>query len=228
MPNPGSPQAMQQARQNMPPMPMPKNSMIMMLIAFAVMMVIMGFYNLIGSALNAVLYPVLGFGSKYPVVTIIIAGLIVITLSTVVRTFMTDFVAQARNNQIQKEFRAEMKKAKLENNLYKLKRLQEEQSKITAKSMETQTQMMKIMPITMVIVMPVYAWLRYFVYNDVSNIIIHLPFHDYYLYDGLWVIQLFVILYMMISMPTGYLESRVVRYYMLKKRLKELDSGVKS
>lgn len=219
---------MQQARQNMPPMPMPKNSMFMMLIAMLVMIVIMMFYTQIGSALNSVLYPVLGFGGKYPVVTIVIAGLIVITVSTIIRSFMTDFVAQARNTQIQKEFQAEMKKAKLENNLYKLKKLQEEQPKITAKSMETQTQMMKIMPITMIIVMPVYAWLRYFVYNDLYNVVIHLPFQDCHLWDGLWVMQLFVIIYMVISMPAGYLEGRVVRYIKLKKRLKELDSGVKS
>ncbi|MDR3206613.1 MAG: EMC3/TMCO1 family protein [Candidatus Methanoplasma sp.] len=225
MPNPGSPQSMSQAQQNNP-MPMPKGTMLGMLAVLAIMMVVMQFRMQIGGALNAV-FQVIDFGGQYPVLSLVIAGLIMITLSTVIRSYMTDFIAQARNQQIQSGFTKEMRKARLENNLFKLKKLQEKQPAMTAKSMETQTKMMKTMPITMVIILPIYAWVWYFleetVPDELLNINIPWATDGVFILNSLWVIPIWIVVYTMISLPIGQLENRFVRYIMLKKRLRELD-----
>ncbi|MCL2032987.1 MAG: EMC3/TMCO1 family protein [Methanomassiliicoccaceae archaeon] len=223
MPNPGSPQAMQQSRQNMP-MPMQKGTMIGMFAVLIIMLVVMSFRDAIGGGLNYVFH-VIDFGGQSPVLTLVIAGLIMITVSTVIRSFLTDFVAQARNQKIQSDFNKEMRQAKLENNLYKLKKLQEEQPKMMAKSMETSTQMMKIMPVTMVVIIPIYAWVWYFISNTVPEELLtaFLPWGTVHLNETLWFLPIWIVIYTMISLPIGQLENRAIRYYLLRKRLAELD-----
>jgi len=234
MPNPGSPQAMQ--KNTPPPMPMSKNTMIGMFAVLIIMMVVMGYSTPIGRALNYGLWP-LGFSGDWPVLTLIIAGVIMISISTIIRTYMTDFVTQARNQKISSEFQKEMRQARLENNLYKLKKLQEEQPKITANAMASSTQMMKLMPITMIVIMPIYAWVYFFLANvavpdamlttpSTTFISVFLPFFTgpvNLLERIAGYLPIWIIIYTMISLPIGQLETRIVRYFLLKRRLRELD-----
>jgi len=262
MPNPGSPQAMQSARAAAPPMPMmSKYTMIGMFATLIIMVVVMTWRVEIGHALNFALNPLFGFGGTNPVLTLVVAGLFMITLSTIIRSLMTDFVSQARNQKISSEFNKEMRQARLENNLYKLKKLQEEQPKMMAKQMEASTSMMKIMPVTMLIVIPIYAWIFYFVsfvavgtctaegctvlhdpglavgqlreaagmidgVDHGKQLLISMPWFEgktIDILDTIWFFPMWIIIYTMISLPIGQLENRIVRYFLLTKRLKELD-----
>jgi len=226
MPNPGSPQNQAKVQQNMPPM-MSKGTMIGMVATMAMMLVVYQFRRPVGEALN-VIFQVIDFDGQWPVLTLIIAGLIMITLSTIVRSLLTDFVKQAKSQHIQSSFNKEMRQAKLENNLYKLKKLQEQQPQMMAKSMEQSTQMMKIMPLTMMCFFPVYAWVFYFLEVTIlgdagGEILINIPWGPVNIMDSLIVIPAWIVIYTMISLPIGQLEGRIVRYFLLKRRLKVLD-----
>jgi len=234
MPNPGSPESMKQVQQSMPQMP--KGTMIGMVAGMVVMLIVMMYRTQIGKAMNYAFEPVIGFNGQWPVLTLVIAGLIMITLSTVIRTLMTDFVGQAKNQKIQSDFNKEMRKARTENNLYKIKKLQAEQPKMMARSMESSTQMMKVMPITMVIVMPIYAWVGYFLGDpyyggQVVSVVppelltILIPWQEVDLVGRIVMnmIPVWIVIYTMISLPIGQLENRIVRYFLLQKRLRELD-----
>lgn len=225
MANPGSPQQMQSAQQNMPGMP--KGTMIGMLAVLVITFVVMAFRKEIGGALNVVLQ-VINFDGKWPVLTLVIAGLIMITFSTVVRGLLTDPVKQARTQQEQTAFNAEMRQARLENNLFKLKKLQDKQMEMMGAQMETSTQMMKTMPITMIVVIPVYAWVWYFLDSGIVTaelLRIATPWGMANLMDMVWIMPMWIVIYTMISLPIGQIENRIVRYYLLKKRLKELDGA---
>ena len=246
---------------------MSKNTMIGMFATLIIMMVVMQFRYQIGNALNYAFRPIFGFGDTNPVLTLVVAGLFMITISTIIRSLMTDFVSQARNQKISSEFNKEMRQARLENNLFKLKKLQEEQPKMMAKQMEASTSMMKVMPITMMIVIPIYAWIYFFVsyvaigtdpltglqvdlngdpfrttfwelggvqYSEyieggvehTKQLLISMPWFPALtvnILDNLWIIPAWIIIYTMISLPIGQLENRIVRYFLLTKRLKELD-----
>ena len=205
--------------------PMSKNTMIGMFATMIIMIVVMMYREPIGKGLNYGFH-VIDFGGGSPVLTLMTAGLIMITLSTIIRTYMTDFVSQARNQKITSDFNKEMRQARIENNLFKLKKLQEEQPKMTAKSMEASTQMMKVMPITMVVVIPIYAWVFFFINNTVpeENLIALVPWGIIHLNETVMsFLPIWIVIYTMISLPIGQLESRIVRYFLLQKRLKELD-----
>lgn len=223
MSNPGSPEQMQRSQQAMPAMP--KGTLIGMMIALVVMMVVMMFRDPIGKALNVV-FQYIDFGGQWPVFTLIIAGIIMITLSTVIRGFITDPIEQAKVQQEQSGFNAELRQARIENNLFKLKKLQEQQPQMMGKSMKMSTDQMKIMPVTMVIILPVYAWVYYFIsYTvDPADLYINMPWGILNLANSVMgFMPYWIVIYTMISLPIGQLENRFVRYYLLKKRLKELD-----
>jgi len=222
MPNPGSPQQMKQMQQDMPQMP--KGTMLSMLFVLLIMMVVMQFRETIGGVLNCV-FQYIAFNGSWPVLTLVMGGLIMITLSTVVRGFLTNPIEQAKSQQLQSDFQKEMREAKAENNLFKMKKLQEAQPGIMAASMKQSTDMMKYMPVTMVVVIPIYAWVWFFLNNTVPSdmLTIAMPWGMADLMSNVWFMPLWIVIYTLISLPIGQLENRVVRYFMLKKRLKELD-----
>ena len=230
MVNPGSPEAMRQAQMEQSVQPMPKGTMIGMLITLIVMMIIVQWRTQIGQALDLLFHPV-GFVDM-PVVTLVLAGLLMITFSTIVRGILTDPLEQARNQHIQSEFNAEMRQARAENNLFKLKKLQEIQPQVMAKSMEASTKQMKTMPITMIFTLPMYAWVFYFVSvvlggdaNNPGPVYIDVPWGSLNLNDrALNFMPYWIVIYTMISLPIGQLENRFVRFFLMKKRLKELEA----
>ena len=235
MPNPGSPQSMQQVQQQAPPMS--SKTMFGMLAVMMVMTIIMIFRAQIGSALDSV-FKYIAFDGQYPVLTLIIAGLIMITVSTVVRSVLSDPIQMARNQQIQSDFNREFRQARIENNLFKMKKLQEMQPQIMAMSMEASTQQMKVMPISMIVLLPVYAWVWFFInpesvggglYFADGMALAHMPWaesfdlHTYLMgFFPAW-----IIVYTMVSMPIGQIENRLLRFYFLKKHLNKLDLEVK-
>lgn len=227
MPNPGSPEQMRQMQQDMPQMP--KGTMMGMLVVLLIMMIVMQFREAIGKALNVV-FQYIDFGGEYPVLTLVISGVIMITISTVIRAYMSDPIGQAKNQHIQSEFSKEMRQARLENNLYKMKKLQEAQPKIMAASMNQQTTMMKTMPITMIVILPVYAWVWYFINDTMGgadmSIWINMPWGFADLNSTIWFMPVWIVIYTLISLPIGQLENKLVNYIFLKKRLEEINKGV--
>ena len=232
MPNPGSPQSMQQVQQQAPPMS--SKTMIGMMMTLVIMMIVMSFRTQIGQALDVV-FRYIAFDGKYPVLTLIIAGLVMITVSTVIRSLMSDTIQIARNQQMQSDFNKEFRQARIENNLFKMKKLQEQQPKMMAMSMEASTQQMKVMPITMLFIIPVYAWVWYFLVPEgtyfngdlVSNLIVNMPWGTLDLNTMLMgFFPAWIIIYTMVSLPIGQIENRLIRFILLKKRLNVLDREV--
>ena len=152
MPNPGSPQSMQQVQQQAPPMS--NKTMIGMMLTLVIMMIVMSFRSQIGQALDVV-FRYIAFDGQYPVLTLVIAGLVMITVSTIIRSVMSDPIEMAKSQQIQSDFNKEFRQARIENNLFKMKKLQEQQPQMMAMSMEASTKQMKVMPITMLFIIPV-------------------------------------------------------------------------
>ena len=222
MPNPGSPESMQQVQNQAPPMS--SKTMIGMFLVLIIMMVVMQFRAQIGGALDYV-FKYIAFDGQYPVVTLIVAGLIMIT-------------EMAKNQQIQSDFNKEFRQARMENNLFKMKKLQEMQPQIMAMSMQASTQQMKVMPVTMIFLLPMYAWVWYFInpadlnggdYFAAGEALAHLPWSASFDLNSMLLgfFPAWIIIYTMVSMPIGQIENRLLRYYFLRKHLRQLDLEVK-
>jgi len=207
--------------------PQTSQMMWMMLSLGIVMILFIGeVRNAVGGALNVVFAPVIGFNGEDPVLTLIFAGIIMIGISTVIRTLMTDTMSQARNQSEMKAFNAELRQARIENNLYKIKKLTEQQKVMMSKSMDASMKMMKTMPITMMVVIPMFSWVWYFLDHEAKNLIAIVPWSDTVnLAGSMWFLPTWVLLYMLISIPVGQLLGRLIRWMKFKKRLEEIDGA---
>lgn len=167
----------------------------------------------VGYALN----PAIGFGGKFPVLTIVIAGTIMVLATTLLRHFTTDWLEQARSQAYMRSFSKELSAARKENNTYKMKKLQDKQPEIMMKQQEVQMKQMKTMPLTMIIVIPLFAWLFEF-----------LVALDYWWYSSPWNLRVdmfettvfphWVLLYMTLSIPLGALVQKAMKYASWKER----------
>ena len=217
---------------NQQPMPDMSNMWRMMII----MILIFGLYFIdsnngshnIGEPLNYV-FQFIDFGGEYPVATLMIMGSIMILLSSGIRTLMTDTLEQQKAQAFSSAFNKELRQARLDNNLYKVKKLMELQPVVMQKSMESSNQMMKSMPYTMLIVVPIFLWVRYFVDVTLGNAgtqIISVPWAmgAICLTDVYWFLPAWILIYSLISIPLGQIIMRLVRAYQFKRHLSALEN----
>jgi len=177
----------------------------------------------LGQVVGMGLEPLWGFGGSFPVVSLFITGAFMTSLSIVVRHFFTDYVKQVKSQKIMSAFNKEMQSARKENNTYKLKKMMELQPKMMEESMKQTTTQMKLMPVTMLIIIPIFAWLAVFV-GDLESAMITVPWSDNASLNASYLLPAWVLLYSLISVPFGQLLSRVLRYYSFKKRLSAMQA----
>lgn len=206
----------------------PKATTSRMLLIFVFIMAIFVMFDqdlrsALGNIVGLGLEPLWGFDGSFPVVSLFITGAFMTFLSIVVRHFFTDYVKQARSQKIMAAFNKEMREARKENNTYRLKKMLELQPKMMEESMKQTTSQMKLMPVTMLIIIPIFAWLAVFV-GHLDSAVITVPWSNSADLNHAYVLPAWVLLYSLISVPFGQLLSRGLRYYSFKKRLNELKA----
>ena len=209
-----------------PPMPsmMP---MLVMMFLILILYTVDGQDHVIGEILDKGLF-FLGMDGKYPVVTLFIAGALMASTSAILRSFFMDMMAQAKSQQIMSAFNKELRQARLENNSFKIKKLTEMQPAMMAKNMENSNKMMKSMPFTMIIIIPMFLWIRYFVNVTVDaagTLGVFVPWAEVSLLDQVWFMPDWILIYTLISIPFGQIVNRLIRTYKFRKYLQQLDAG---
>jgi uncharacterized membrane protein (DUF106 family) len=179
--------------------------------------------NGLGTIVGYGLEPIWGFGGSIPVVTLFLTGAFMTFLSITVRHFFTNYVKQAESQKAIGAFNKEMKQARLDNNTYKLKKMMEQQPKIMQASMAQTTSQLKLMPVTMLIIIPIFAWIAVFV-GDLDSTLITVPWSSSADLNASFLFPSWILLYSLISIPVGQLLSRGLRYYSFRKRLNELKA----
>jgi len=209
-----------------PPKPDIANQMLLMLV-FVVAIFIMFDQNLrqsLGNAVGVVLEPIVGFHGHNAVLTLFFTGLFMGFFSIVVRHFFVDWVAQARTARITSAFQKEFREARQTNNTYKLKKLTELQPQIMSQSLKTSQTQMKLMPVTMLVVIPVFAWLANFVYLDLPSTMLSVPWSfDVNMRDSN-VLPNWVLLYSLLTLPFSQVLQKGLKFFSFRKRLEKLET----
>lgn len=206
------------------PQPMSMSRMIMIFIMILAIFILFDqdLRSGLGTAVGFVLEPIVGFGGQYPVVTLFLTGMIMTSITVILRHFLTDYIEQVKSQKIIAAFNKELRNARLENNTFKIKKLTEMQPEIMQKSMKVSTQQLKLMPITMIVIIPIFAWLAVFV-GDLSNSYIAVPWATDVNLNSSIVLPIWILLYSLISIPFGQILIRTLRFIEFRKRFQELE-----
>lgn len=154
-----------------PPAAKPAKSPFLYLMIFMMVMLLVlnpVVYSAIGQGMATVLGPVLGFGGRFPVLTLVLASVLTVAVTTYLRHLLTDWVGMGRAQELMRAFNREFSKARKDNNLHKIKKLQEKQADMFKMQAEMSGGQFKPMLITMVVVIPVFAWLLLFMSTPAS------------------------------------------------------------
>jgi len=196
------------------------------LMAFLFMMYIMFTPSLragLGKLVGIPLAPLIGFDGHFVMLTLLFAGLLTSIFTISVRHLFMDWIGQARTQRITSAFQKEMREARLANNTYKLKKLQELQPQILSQSMKSSQTQLKLMPVTMIVVIPIFAWLATFIYADMPSTAFAVPwaFNTDLISSNIF--PNWIILYSLLTLPFGQVFTRALKYFSFRKRLRDLE-----
>jgi uncharacterized membrane protein (DUF106 family) len=175
----------------------------------------------LGTAIGYAFDPLFGFNYQFPITTLLITGMMMTTLTIVIRHFFTNYVAQAEGQKIVGAFNKELRQARKDNNGFKLKKLLEMQPKILQRSMEQTKTQFKLLPISMLIIIPIFAWLAVFVSN-IGSPFYSVPWSNMADLNQVYLFPAWILVYTLVTIPLGQILARGLRYYSFRKRLNEM------
>ncbi|MFP4000952.1 MAG: DUF106 domain-containing protein [Thermoplasmata archaeon] len=182
--------------------------------------------NDLGEALGFILYPIIGFDGQYPILTLMLAGSIMITFSTVIRDQLMDWVEMAESQKISSKFRKELMEAKRSNKQSRVKKLEKRQEEMNEMSMKSFKPQLKAMAVTMFVILIIFGWIWQFI-GGLANQTFSVPwaFNANFTKPLLdWCFMPFpqwIGVYMLVSLPLTQVLMVVLKMYDFKKRLKE-------
>lgn len=212
-----------------PPQSGGSSQMIMFMMFFMTMMImfIPSMRNAVGNAAWFVLYPLIGFGSHYPVITVVLGGIVMISMTTVIRHYFIDWVDAAKNQKMMKDFNKKLRVARMARNEVVVTKLMKKQPEIMKQSMSSSMSQMKPMVFTMIFIIATFTFLGVFV-QGLPSTLFSVPWaHNVDLQTAIVCIFFnWILLYFLVSMSFGQVLQRVLKWYTFNKRLKELDMAV--
>lgn len=175
---------------------------------------------------GVVLMPAVGFEGTLPVITILVAGALTTTASSIVRDYFTDWVKMSRTNRIMAAWRKEQMDAMRKGNEARLKKLQEIQKGFSKDAQDMIFSPYKSMAVTTLAFVIMFTWIRSFV--DVTlhangNPYIAVPWSSNVWLPSIYVFPSWVLLYSLLAIPFGQIVSRALKYFRFRRRLRELS-----
>lgn len=173
-----------------------------------------------------ILYPIIGFGGRYPVITILLAGMLTTSISSILRHYHMDWVKMARNQRVMAAFRKENMEAVRKGNQSKIAKMKKVQQDLMKENSEVSLNSMKPMVYTFFMFIVLFVWLRVFVdqtLNGLGNMHIAVPWAPqvYLEYMPLW-LPSWILLYSLLAIPIGQVITRVLKYISFRRKLEAM------
>lgn len=178
----------------------------------------------LGAMLGTILYPAIGFGGEYPILTLMSGGVIMTIFSTLVRDRFMDWVDMAETQKKVSAYQKELNKARMANQNTKVKKMQELQPEVSSMQMETFKPQLKSMVLTMIVIISIFGWLWNFV-GGLPNKSFSVPWQLNAnlmkpLIQGCFMpFPQWLGVYVLLSVPLGQMLTVVLKYLDFRKKL---------
>jgi uncharacterized membrane protein (DUF106 family) len=184
------------------------SQLITLMILVFVMFFIFGDPNIrtwLAVNIDSILYPLIGFGGHYPILTVFLSGILVVFLSSFFTTLFTDWKAMGKAQEASRSFQKEINKARREGNMNRVNKLMKMQPQIMKMTTESSSGMMKPMLFLFLFIAPIFMWLLYFLGN-LEYYYFTVPWSSgVSLFDKAIIMSNWFLLYMVFSMVLGQL-----------------------
>ena len=158
-----------------------------------------------------ILEPQIGFEHEYPTLTFLFAGVTMISLTTIIRHFLIDWIRMAELQNKMAAYNKEMGEARRAGNEARMRKLMAMQPQVMLLQSELMSNQMRPMMFTMMIALPIIMWLRIFV-NEMNLRTMSLPWEpNYSLTDDLWFLPHWILVYSALSLPFGQILMRLLK-----------------
>ncbi|HEC94945.1 MAG TPA: DUF106 domain-containing protein [Thermoplasmatales archaeon] len=183
--------------------PTSPNPMTYMLLFFCLILVVMPYLGpILGVIFGYALDPLIGFNGRFPILTIALAGVFVVVLSSFFNTLFMDWKAMGRAQEISKAFQRELSQARKNNDTQKIKKLMKMQPKILQMTTQSSSGTMKMMIPLVIFIFPIFIWLRVFLSGS-PYLFFTVPWAERVALYGRTVMQHWLLLYLVFSIVFG-------------------------
>jgi uncharacterized membrane protein (DUF106 family) len=190
--------------------------LLLMILMFA-MLFIFGDPNIrfvIATSLNAVFAPLIGFNGQYPLLTIFLAGIIVVFLSSFFTNLFTDWKAMGKAQETSRAFQKELSKARREGNTNRVNKLMKMQPQIMQMTTKSSGGMFKPMFFLFLFIAPIFMWLTYYL-GSLRYFYFTVPWAEGVSLFGraIGIMSNWFLLYLLFSMVVGQVIRQGLKYF---------------
>ena len=189
------------------------NLLIVMILLMLMFFIMPTLAPIIASYLHFVLWPLIGLNGEYPVLTLFFAGMIVVLFSSLLTNFFTDWKRMGESQEISKAFQKEITKARREGNTNRINKLMKMQPEIMKKQTEASGGMMKPMIFLIILIWPIFIWLRAFL-SGLPHYYLTVPWANHVsLFSKPFLMQVWLWLYLVFSLAIGQVIRQGLKYF---------------
>ena len=161
-----------------------------------------------GAFAGCILAHRIAFDNRYPAVTFLLAGVTMISLTTIIRHVLIDWESMAETQNKMNAYNKEMSEARKSGNEARMRKLTAMQPQVMVLQSEMMSNQMRPMMFTMMIAIPIIMWLRIFV-EGMDHPVLSLPWEgNYDLNENLWFLPHWILVYSALSLPFGQILMR--------------------
>ncbi|HTD81921.1 MAG TPA: EMC3/TMCO1 family protein [Thermoplasmata archaeon] len=179
-----------------------------------------------GQVAGAILEPVIGFDGRTPVITILLAGLVTTTASSVLRHIFTPWMRMAKMNATLASIRKEQMEAFRKQKTNRVQKLRAKQSEIMVEYQDVQFVPLKLMAYTMFFFVVIFTWLRLIFVDQTlatqGNLYFAVPWSFNAHLLAVYVFPSWILLYSLLAIPFGQVVQRVLKYISFRRKLQAL------
>ena len=181
------------------------NLLLLMVFMMIILFIMPTFGPVLGFYFGLFLEPLIGFSGNFPLLTLFFSGLIVVTLSSLLTNFFTDWIKMGQTQEMSKSFQKELTKARKEGNTNRVNKLMKMQPQMMRQQTDASSGMMKPMVFLIIFIWPIFMWLRAFL-GDLSHFYFTVPWgQGVSLFYKPFLMQAWLWLYLISSMIFGQL-----------------------
>ena len=183
--------------------------------------------NGVAMALNSVLYPAIGFTYTFPLLTMFLAAVLEMLITSIAYNYTTDWVKQAKVGKWNAAFRKVQVEAMRSGKKDRIEALKPFQQQLTLLSSEVSIAQLKGMAVTWFLVIAIYTWVGLFVkaaYTQGKDMLVlgGASAHLYRGVDGIAFLPLWFLIFSLYTIPSSIALRRVLKHYWLVRHARTL------